>query len=150
MSHPSEDVIATNALGLLDQTESREVAAHLATCPACSQLTADYREMAASLQAWCEAPAEVAAHASDAVIQRLRVHRLLNQLVVNQELRRQVNSDPETVLAAHGIAPTPTLLAAFKEISAPGAERFRGELDERLTKWHRLLEWFPGGPPPVG
>jgi anti-sigma factor RsiW len=150
MSHPAEDVLAAYALGLLAHTESQEVALHVASCPDCDRLTADYRGMAAALQAWCEAPPDVVAETSDAVIQRLRVHRLLNQLFVSQELRREVSEDPARVLTAHGIAPTPTLLAAFKDFSARGGGQFPGELDERLTKWQRLLEWFPGAPPPLG
>jgi anti-sigma factor RsiW len=150
MTHPTEDSLAAYALGLLAESESQRLKDHLEACTDCDRLVEEYRDMGTALREWREAPGPVAAETHGAILQRLRLHRLLHQLFVDAELRRRAGDDPARVLAAHGIAPTPALLAAFKEIGSTDAARFPGELDERITKWRRVLEWFPGGPPPVG
>lgn len=148
--HPDEGTLATFVLGLLSDMESESVAAHLAGCPPCDRTAGELRAAAEALATWCEAPADATEAAYDAVLQRLRLHRLLDRLFVDQELRRRLGEDPAAALAAHGIAPSPALLAAFSDLAAPGGDRFSGTLDERLTKFRRLLEWFPGAPPPLG
>lgn len=149
MTHPTEAAQALYALDMLPESESRGLAEHLTRCPACDRLAREYREVQAALLEWREAPERLVADAHGAILQRMRLHRLVNQLSVDGDLRKQAGVDPGGVLAAYGIAPTPALLAAFKELGGDAA-RFPGELDERLTKWHRLLEMFPGGPPPLG
>lgn len=148
--HPDEGTLATFVLGLLSGTESESVAAHLASCPPCERTTGELRAAVEALATWCEVPPDATEAAYDAVLQRLRLHRLLDRLFVDQELRRRLGEDPAAALAAHGIAPSPALLAAFSDLAAPGGDRFPGALDERLTKFRRLLEWFPGAPPPLG
>lgn len=149
MEHPAEDTLAAFALGLLPRTQRDEVAAHLETCHECNRAVGDYRETAAALHTWREVPPEVAAAGYDAIVQRIRLHRLLDRLFADAAMRRQAGQDPAGILAAHGIAPTPELLAAFKDLGLSSPERFPGELDERITKFRRLLEWFPGGPGPL-
>ncbi len=149
MEHPTEDVLTAFVLGLLPRTQRDEVAMHLETCDVCDRAIGDYRETAAALQMWCEAPPEMAAAGYEAIVQRLRLHRLLDRLFADAGLRRQAGQDPAGLLSAHGIAPTPQLLAAFKDLGGSSPERFPGELDERITKLRRLLEWFPGGPGPL-
>lgn len=148
--HPGEETLAACVLGLLSDTESTDITAHVAACPACERTVGELRATVAALRLWCEPPADRAEAAYAAVVQRMRLHRLLEQLFADRELRRQVSEDPAGALAAHGIAPTPALLAAFGDLAAPGGDRFPGTLDERLTKIRRLLEWFPGAPPPLG
>ena len=148
MTHPSEDTLAAFALGLLAERQSQEITQHLATCSPCERALGEYREMAAALHEWRDAPEQVAAGAHEAIVQRARLHGLLHQLFVDHDLRRRVSEDPARVLAARGIAPTPALLAAFKDLGTVGPERFPGELDERLSKVRRLIEWFPGAPGP--
>jgi anti-sigma factor RsiW len=150
MTHPTEDTLTAYALGLLADRQSQELTEHFATCSVCDRLLGEYREMAAALHEWREASEQMVAAAQDAIVQRMRLHRLFHQLLTNQDLRRRAGEDPARVLAAHGIAPTPALLAAFKDLGTAGSERFPGELDERLSKFRRLLEWFPGAPPPLG
>lgn len=145
--HPSEDVLAEFALGLLSPAQRERVSAHLEACHVCDHIIEEYREIAEALHAWQEAPPETTAAGYEAIVQRARLHRLLDRLFANAELRRQAGQDPEGMLAAHGIAPTPQLLAAFRDLSLSSPERFPGELDERITKFRRLLEWFPGATP---
>jgi anti-sigma factor RsiW len=147
--HPSEERLAEFALGLLSPTEREMVSAHQEACQVCDRAVEEYREIAAALHAWQEAPPEAVAAGYEAIVQRARLHRLLDRLFANAELRRQAGQDPEGMLAAHGIAPTPQLLAAFKDLSLLSPEQFPGELDERITKFRRLLEWFPGAPGPL-
>jgi hypothetical protein len=71
---------------------------------------------------------------------------LLDRLFADAGLRRQAGQDPEAILSTHGVIPTPQLVAAFKDLGLVSPERFPGELDERITKLQRLLEWFPGNP----
>jgi anti-sigma factor ChrR (cupin superfamily) len=148
MGHPAEDVLAAVALGLLPRTQGDEIVTHLETCRVCDQSIADYREIAAALHAWHEAPGEAATAGYDAIVQRIRLRRLIDHLFANADLRRQAGEDPQRLLAAHGIAATPELLAAFKDFGLSTPERFPGELDERVTKVLRLLDWFPGGSDP--
>lgn len=149
MGHPPEDTLTAFVLGLLPQTEREEVATHLETCHVCHRAVGDYRETAAALHTWCEAPPEMAEAGCEAIMQRIRLHRLLDRLFADAGLRRQAGQDPAGLLTAHGIAPTPQLLAAFGDLGGSSPERFPGELDERITKLRRLLEWFPGGPGPL-
>jgi anti-sigma factor RsiW len=140
MGHPAEDTLSVFALGLLPRTQSEEITKHLETCEVCDRAVEDYREIAAALQTWREAPPEVAAAGYEAIAQRVRVRRLLDHLFANNDLRRQAGEDPEGLLAAHGIAPTPQLLAAFKDLGISSQEPLPGELDERITKLWRMLE----------
>ncbi|HLW47277.1 MAG TPA: hypothetical protein VKW09_05860 [bacterium] len=149
MTHPTEDALAAYALGLAEG-RSQDVTEHLASCTQCDRLVSEYRDARAALYDWREAPGDVARDAHGAIVQRIRLHRLLHQLFVDGDLRRRAGEDPARVLAAHGIAPTPALLAAFKELGTADTAQFSGELDERLTKWRRILEFFPGGPPGIG
>ena len=148
--HPDEGTLATFVLGLLSNTESASVAAHLAACPPCERTAGEILAAAEALANWCQAPADATDAAYAAVVQRLRLHRLLDRLFVDRELRRRLGEDPVAALAVHGIAASPALLAAFRELATPDSDRFSGTLDERLTKFKRLLEWFPGAPPPLG
>ena len=150
MTHPTEDALAAYVAGLLTETQSREVADHVVACSACNRAASDYRNMTAALREWCDAPAQVVEGTHDVLLQRMRLHRLFHHLFTDQELRRRISEDPERELTAHGIAATPAILAAFKDLGSAGPERFPGELDERLSKFRRLLEFFPGMPPPLG
>ena len=147
MGHPAEDMLAAIALGLLPRTQSDEVVTHLETCGVCDRAIVDYREIATALQTWREAPDAAASAGYKAIVQRIRLHRLLDQLFASADLRRQAGEDPQSLLAAHGIAATPELLAAFKDFGRSSPERFPGELDERITKVRQLLDW-PGDPGP--
>ncbi len=145
--HPSEDTLAEFALGLLPPAQREMISTHQEACQVCDRAVEEYREIAAALHAWHEAPPEAAAAGYEAIVQRARLHRLLDRLFANADLRRQAGQDPAGMLAAHGITPTPQLLAAFKDLGLSSPERFPGELDERITKFRRLLEWFPGATP---
>ena len=144
MGHPSEETLVAVALGLVPGTQNNEVVTHLETCSVCGQSVVDYRQIAAALSTWREAPTEAASAGYNAIVQRIRLHRLLDHLFVRVDVRRRAGEDPQGLLAAYGIAATPQLLAAFKDLglSAPG--HFPGELDERITKVRQLLGWSPG------
>jgi hypothetical protein len=146
MGHLSEDTVVAFGLGLLPQTQRDEASMHVEACQVCGQAVGEYREIAAALHVWREAPAEVAAAGYDAIRQRIRLRRLLDRLFADADLRRQAGQDPESMLSAHGVTLTPQLVAAFKDLGLASPERFPGELDERITKLQRLLEWFPGNP----
>jgi anti-sigma factor RsiW len=151
MGELSEDTLVEFVLGLLPRTQHDEVAKHVEASEVCQRVVEEYREMVAALNAWHEVPAEAAAAGSEAILQRIRLHRLLDRLFADADLRRQAGLDPEGTLTAHGIAPTPQLLAAFKDLGLSSPEQFRGELDERITKLRRWLECFPGANPgPLG
>ena len=151
MGDPSEDTLAEFVLGVLPRTQHDEVSTHLEACEVCERVVEEYREMVTALQAWHEVPAEAAAAGSEPILQRIRLRRLLDRLFADADLRRQASQDPEGMLAAHGIAPTPQLLAAFKDLGLASPERFPGELDERITKLRRWIEFFPGANPgPLG
>jgi anti-sigma factor RsiW len=150
MTHPPDDTLAAYAAGLLADGHAREVVEHLNICSVCERAVGEYREIAADLREWRDAPTHVVAEANDALLQRMRLHRLVHRLITDQELRRRISDDPARVLSAHGITPTPAIMAAFKDLGSVGAERFPGELDERLSKVRRLIEYFPGGPPGLG
>jgi anti-sigma factor RsiW len=151
MDEPTEDTLVEFVLGVLPRIQHDEVSTHLGACQVCEQAVEEYREMVAALQVWHEAPAEAATAGSEAILQRIRLHRLLDQLFADVDLRRKVGLNPEGTLVAHGIAPTPQLLAAFKDLGLSSPEQFPGELDERITKFRRWLEWFPGAHPgPLG
>ena len=146
MGHLSEDTVVAFGLGLLPQTQRAEASMHVEVCQVCGQAVGEYREIAAALHVWREAPAEAAAAGYEAIRQRIRLRRLLDRVFADADLRRQAGQDPEAMLSAHGVTPTPELVAAFKELGLASPERFPGELDERITKLQRLLEWFPGTP----
>jgi hypothetical protein len=150
MIHPTEDDLAAYATGLLTEMPSGELADHVAACPACDRAVNDYRGMAAAFREWYDAPAQMLEGTYALLLQRIRLHGLFQRLFMDPELRRRMSDDPGRELAAHGIAVTPAILAAFKDFGSAGPERFPGELDERLSKFRRLLEWFPGMPPPLG
>lgn len=150
MTHPSEETLAAFVLDLLNDTQSTDVTVHLGACPPCGRRVGELRATADALRLWCEAPADAVEAAGKTIAERTRLHRFLDQVFVDHDLRRRVSADPAGTLAAYGIAPTPALLAAFGDIGSPDGNRFPGELDERLTKVRRLLEWFPGAPPPLG
>jgi len=144
MGHPDEDTLAAVALGLLPGTQGDEVVSHLETCGACDQSVVGYRQIAADLSTWRQSPDEAASAAYNAIVQRIRLHRLLDHLFVRADLRRQAGEDPHGLLAAYGIAPTPQLLAAFKDLGLSSPGHFPGELDERISKVRQLLGWSPG------
>ena len=148
MEHPSEDTLVAVALGLLPGTQSDEVVTHLEMCRVCDQSVVDYRQIAAALSTWREAPDEAASAGYKAIVQRIRLHRLLDHLFVRADLRRQAGEDPQGLLATYGIAATPQLLAAFKDLGLSSPGHFPGELDERITKARQLLDWSPGDPGP--
>jgi anti-sigma factor RsiW len=149
MEHPTDEVLAAFAMGLLATPHHTEVAGHLADCPGCERGAADYREMTEILHLWRDAPADLLATAQQGVTQRIRLQGLLEGLLADADVRRQAQADPHGLLSARGIIPTPELLAAFRDLD-PSPAQFPHELDERVTKLRRLLEWFPGGPPPLG
>jgi anti-sigma factor RsiW len=140
MGHPGEDTLVAFGLGLLPQTERDEVSMHAETCHVCGRAVGEYREIAAALHAWCEASPEAAVVGYEAIVQRIRLHRLLDRLYADADLRRRAGHDPTGTLAAHGVTPTPQLVAAFKDLGLSSLEQFPGELDERITKFRRLLE----------
>jgi hypothetical protein len=144
MGHPSEGTLVGFALEQLPQAQRDEVLTHLEACHVCEQAIGEYGEIAAALHVWREAPAEAAAAGYKAIRQRIRLRRLLDRLFADADLRRQAGQDPEAMLSAHGVTPTPELVAAFKELGLASPERFPGELDERITKLR--IEWFPGNP----
>lgn len=151
MGDPSEETLVEFVLGLLPRTQQEGVLKHLEASPVHTQVVAEYREMVAALRTWHEASPEAAEAVFERIVQRIRLRRLLDRLFADPDLRRQAGQSPESILAAHGIAPTPQLLAAFKDLGLSSPERFPGELDERITKLRRLLEWFPGATPgPLG
>jgi hypothetical protein len=151
MGDPSEEMLVEFVLGVLPRTQHEEVLTQLEASYVYAQVVAEYREMIAALRTWHEASPEAAAVVSEGILQRIRLRRLLDRLFADADLRRQAGQNPETILVAHGIAPTPQLLAAFKDLGLSSPERFPGELDERITKLRRLLEWFPGATPgPLG
>jgi anti-sigma factor RsiW len=151
MGDPSEETLVEFVLGVLSRTQQEEVLTHLEASHVCAEVVAEYREMVEALHTWHEASPEATAAVSEAILQRIRLRRLLDRLFADADLRRQAGQNPEAILAAHGIAPTPQLLAAFKDLSLSSPERFPGELDERITKLRRLLEFFPGATPgPLG
>jgi len=147
MGDPSEDTLVEFVLGVLPRGQHDEVSSHLGACQVCERIVEEYREMVAALHAWHEAPSEAAAAGSETIVQRIRLNRLLDRLFADADLRRQAGLNPEATLIAHGIAPTPQLLAAFKDLGLTSPERFPGELDERITKLRRWFEWFPGMQP---
>lgn len=149
MDEPSEDTLVEFVLGVLPRVRHDEVAKHLEASEVSQQSVEEYREIVTALQAWNEAPPEAAAAASEVIVQRIRLHRLLDELFADADLRRRVGLNPEGTLVAYGIVPTPQLLAAFKDLGLASAERSPRELDERITKL--LLECFPGlNPRPWG
>ncbi len=151
MGEPSEDTLVEFVLGVLPRMQHDEISTHLEACQVCERVVEEYREMVAALHAWHEVPAEAAAAGAEAIVQRIRLHRMLDRLFADADLRRQAGLNPEGTLVAHGIAPTPQLLAAFKDLGLSSPEQFPGELDERITKFRRWLEWFPGvNPGPLG
>lgn len=151
MGDPSEETLVEFVLGVLPRTQQEEVLTHLEASGVDAQVVAEYREMVATLRTWHEASPEAAAAVSEGILQRIRLRRLLDRLFADPDLRRQAGQNPEAILAAHGVAPTPQLLAAFKDLGLSSPERFPGELDERITKLRRLLEFFPGATPgPLG
>ena len=146
MGHPSKGTLVAFVLELLPETQRDEVSTHLEACHVCERAVEEYGEIAAALHIWHDAPPEAAAIGHKAIVQRIRLHRLLDRLFADADLRRQAGQDPEAMLSAHGVTPTPQLVAAFKDLGLASLERFPGELDERITKLQRLLEWFPGNP----
>jgi anti-sigma factor RsiW len=146
MGHPSEETLVAFVLELLPETQRDEVSTHLEACHVCEEAVKEYGEIAAALHLWHDAPPEAAAVGHKAIVQRVRLHRLLDRLFADAGLRRQAGQDAEAMLSTHGVIPTPQLVAAFKDLGLVSPERFPGELDERITKLQRLLEWFPGNP----
>ena len=146
MDHPSEGTLVAFVLEVLPQAQQDEVSTHLEACHVCEQAVGEYGEISAALHVWRDAPPEAAAVGHKAIVQRIRLQRLLDRLFADADLRRQAGQDPEAMLSAHGVTPTPQLVAAFKDLGLASLGRFPGELDERITKLQRLLEWFPGNP----
>ena len=140
MSHVNEERLAAFAAGLLTEPERNEVASHLEACAECRPLAEEYREMVGGFRMWQQVSAEVVDAGLRPIVQRTRLHRLLGQLLADPSIRRQAAQNPGGLLAAHGLTPTPQLLAAFKELDVSRLERFSGALDERITKLMRLLE----------
>jgi anti-sigma factor RsiW len=147
MIHPTENDLAAYAAGLLTEMQSGELADHVAACPVCDRAVSDYRGMTAAFREWHDAPPQMVEGTHELLLQRIRLHRLFQRLFTDQELRRRMSEDPGRELAAQGIAATPAILAAFRDLGSAGPERFPGELDERLSKFRRLLGFFPGMPP---
>jgi anti-sigma factor ChrR (cupin superfamily) len=148
MEHPTDETLAAFALGLLAAPDHTRVATHLDACPGCERGAAGYREMSEILRLWRDAPSDLMTTAQEGVTQRIRLQGLLEGLLADPDLRRQAQADPHGLLNTRGITATPELLAAFRELD-PSPARFPHELDERVTKLRRLLEWFPGAPPPL-
>ncbi len=140
MSHIDEERLAAFAAGLLTEPERNEVASHLQTCAECRPLAEEYREMVGGIRMWAQVPAEVVDDGLRPLVQRARLHRLLGQLLADPSMRHQAAQNPERLLAAHGVTPTPQLLAAFKELDISRLERFSGALDERITKLMNSME----------
>ena len=149
MDEPSEDTLVEFVLGTLPRTRHDEVATQVEASQVCAQVVAEYREMVEALRAWREVPADAAAAGAEAIVQRMRLRRLLDRLFADAQLRSRAGRNPEALLLEHGITPTPQLLAAFKDLGLASPEGSPGELDERITKLRH--EWFPGmNPGPWG
>ncbi len=139
-SHPDEQILATYAASLPSDEEQENVRSHVVGCSECADAVHEYQRIAALLPTWREAPPELIATTERAVGQRLRLRRLLDRLLSDSTLQRQAAKDPAKLLSENGIMPSPQLLAAFKDLGLSQPERFRGSLDERITKLFRLLE----------
>src|SRR5689334_8037076 len=127
MGHLNEDTVVAFGLGLLSETQRDEVSMHVEACHVCSRAVGEYREIAAALHVWREAPAEAAAAGYEAIRQRIRLRRLLDRVFADADLRRQAGQDPDAMLSAHGVTPTPELVAGFRELGLASPERFPGE-----------------------
>ncbi len=139
MTHLEDEILVAVSLDLLSGSARDEATGHLQSCAQCSQEVEGYRAIAATLRVWHEVPRDAAEAATRALVQRARLYRLLGQMVTDPTLRKQARTDPGGLLTTHGVAPSPQLLAAFRELDIERLERFRGELDERISKLFNLL-----------
>ncbi len=139
MEHVDEETLVALSAGLL-RTLEHDAAKHMDVCSRCHNVVEEHSKIAETLSAWREAPAEASEAAIRALVQRIRLRRLLGQLFTDPSLRREAVQNPEELLAARGITPSPQLLAAFRELEALSRERFSGELDERVSKLLRLVD----------
>ncbi len=137
--HVDQEMLAAFAADLLSGPARDDARAHIAACEECRGLVEEYQAIAHGMRLWQVAPQDAVEAGTHALVQRIRLHRLLGEFVSNPSLRRQAAQNPETLLKAHGVAPTPQLLAAFKELDVTRLERAPGELDERITKLFHLL-----------
>lgn len=140
MGHADEHQLAAYSAGILSPAERERLAAHLEGCKSCATVAGTYRLMIESLAVWNRPPTEIVEAGSRAVTQRIRLHRLIGQLVADPALRRKAAADPEGMLAAHGMQATPALVAAFKLLTSEVQPAMSLELDERIAKIMQLLE----------
>lgn len=139
MSHVDEERLAAIAAGIAPSPDEELVVAHLQGCAACQSVVREYRDIVTGLSVWQQAPPEAADAVHHSVGQRIRLHHLLGEVFADPILRRQAARDPEGMLIARGITPTPQLVAAFRDLEVTASERFSGELDERIAKFWQLL-----------
>lgn len=140
MGHIDEETAAGVALRLLPAAGQEQAAAHIRDCARCREMVETYRAISGAMSAWQEAPPEAVEAGTRSVIQRLRLHRLLTSALADPSVRRQAAQNPEGLLAAYGVTPSPQLLAAFKELEVMALDQFGGALDERVSKLFQLLD----------
>ncbi len=138
--HIDHETLAAFSADLLSGPLREEVSTHIVICSECRGLMNEYRALVATLWVWQPVPADAAEAGTRALVQRIRLQRLLGELFSDPSARRRAAQNPEKLLAAHGITPTPQLLAAFRELDVARLERFSGQLDERITKLLHLIE----------
>ncbi len=132
--HIDHEALAAFSADLLAGPTREDVSTHITTCVECRGLVEEYREIVGTLRVWRQAPADAAEAGTRPLVQRIRLQRLLGELVSDPSARHQAAQNPERLLTTHGITPTPQLLAAFRELDVSHLERFSGQLDERIAK----------------
>ncbi len=134
-----QEMLAAFAADLLSGSDRDAARAQVGASEESRALVEEYQAIVREMRLWQVAPQDAVGAATHVLLQRIRLHRLLGEFVSNPSLRRQAAQNPETLLRAHGVVPTPQLLAAFKELDVTRLERAPGELDERITKLFNLL-----------
>ncbi len=137
--HVDQEMLAAFSADLLSGSARDDVHTHVAACEECRGLVEEYQAIVRGMRLWQVAPQDALEAGTHVLVQRIRLHRLLGELVSNPSVRRQAAQNPETLLRSHGVPPTPQLLAAFKELDVTRLERAPGELDERIAKLFNML-----------
>jgi len=139
--HIDEETLAAFNLDLLSGSARDDVRSQISASEQVRRVAEEYRAIVRGLRLWQRAPQDVLDAATHALDQRIRLHRLLAELISSPSMRRQAAQNPEALFRSHGIATTPELIAAFKELDVAGLERAPGQLDERVTKLFRFLHY---------
>src|SRR3989304_8138440 len=111
MEHVDEETLVALSAGLLGTLE-QDAAKHIDVCSRCHNVVEEHSKIAETLSAWREAPAEASEAAIRALVQRIRLRRLLGQLFTDPSLRREAVQNPGELLAARRGAPPPPPPAA--------------------------------------